>query len=125
MYYVKLFHIISYLILITLDTGALLNITLDGDAKLAQSHREGHYTLASTAVNGKKTWIHDQGSNVIWYDKELNNWKIGTKKNLGTTTCSLYSTNDTRGPEEAITWKYWNDYEWISTSNIFGSPSMY
>ena len=118
----------SYLILNTLNTGAYgkLIVTLHGDAKLAQGRREGHYTLASTTVNGKQTWIHDQGSHAIWYDKEFNHWKIGRKEWLGTSRCCLHSTNDTIEPKEATTWKYWNNRRgWIPTSNILESPSMY
>ena len=108
-----------------MNTGALLNITLDGGAKLAQGPTEGHYTLNSID-NGKQNWIQVQGSNAIWYDKEHNSWTIGRKENLGTSTCSLYSTKDTKRPEEATTWMYGNDdREWLPTSNIFGSTSMY
>ena len=52
--------------------------------------------------------------------------EIGNYENLGTSTCNLYSTNDVNSPKDAKTWKYWNnDDEWTSTSNIFGSSSMY
>ena len=104
-----------------------LIVKLYGDAKLAQGRKGGHYNLASTTVNGKKYWIHDQGSNAIWYYKEQKCWHIGPKKILGTAKCCLYTTNDTTGPEEATTWIYWNrnENEWMPTSNIFESPSMY
>ena len=108
-----------------MNTGSLLKVTLEGDAKLAQGHTEGYYTLNSTHVNGKQNWIHVQGSKAIWYDKEDKSWNIGDKKNLGTSTCSLYSTNDAKRPEEATKWKYRNDDgEWKSTSNIFRSLGM-
>ena len=108
-----------------MNTGALLNITLDGNAKLAQGHTEGYYTLNSID-NGKQNWIQVQGSNAIWYDKEFKHWKIGPKEKLGTSSCSLYSTKNTKRPEEATTWKYsYKDREWMSTSNIFGSSGMY
>ena len=103
-----------------------LIVALDGDAKLCHSVIEGHYTLASTPVNGKQTWIHDQGSYAIWYEKNGNNWNIGTKDNLETSIYWLHSTYDTNGPEEDTRWKYWskND-DWISTTIIFGPSSMY
>ena len=115
------------MILNTLNTGAYakLIVTLDGDAKLYHSDIEGHYIMASTTVNGKQTWIHDQGSNAIWYDKENTSWNIGHKENLGINKCGLHSTNDATGPEEATTWEYHRNGEWKSISNIFGSPSMY
>jgi hypothetical protein len=107
------------------DTGNLI-VAFDGDAKLAQGNKEGLYTLTSYLVNGKQTWINDQGSNAIWYDKVHKNWRIGPKENLGASTCSLYSTNDAKIPEKATTWKYVdNDGKWMPTSNIFGSKSMY
>ena len=121
----------SYLIHNTLNTGAYVDydhliVKLDVDAKLVHGHLEGHYTLASTAVNGKHYWIHHQGAYAIWYDKEFNNWKIGHKLDFRTGICGLHSTNDTTGPEEVTTWKYWNENdEWKSTSNIFKSPSMH
>ena len=80
-----------------------LIVTLYGDAKFAQSNFEGHYTLASTAVNGKHTWIHEQHSNVIWYEKENECWMIGYEEDLGTSKCGLHSTNDTRG-HSTTTW---------------------
>ena len=112
----------SHLILNSFNIGVY--IKLDGDAKLAQGNVEGYYTLTSTLVNGKQNWIHVQKSKAIWYDKK---WRIGGKENLGTTTSGLYSTRDVNSPKDATTWKYWNydDGEWMSTSNIFGSSSMY
>ena len=122
MYYLKNIPY-SHLILNPFNTGTLLKVTLDGDAKLAQGNREGYYTLNSTPVNGKQNWIHVQGSKAIWYDKEDKSWNIGDKKNLGTSTCSLYSTQNTNRPEEATAWIYgMADDEW--TSNIFGALSM-
>jgi hypothetical protein len=117
----------SILIFNTLNTGASSNliVTLDGNAKLAHSIREGHYILTSIPVNGKQCWIQEQGSNAIWYDKKFRNWKIGGKKHNGTSTSSLYSTNDALRPEEATTWEYWNDDGgWLTTSNMFVSLSM-
>ena len=109
-------------------TGASGNliVTLDGDAKLYHSNREGHYILTSTPVNGKQYWIQEQSSNAIWYDKKFRNWKIGDKKHSGTSICSLHSTFDGLGPETTTTWKYWNDDRgWRSTSNMFKSLSMF
>ena len=125
MYYVY-FMSYSYFIPNPMNTGALLNITLDSNAKLAQRHTEGYYTLNSID-NENPNWIQVQGSCAIWYDKELKNWKIGPKEYLGTSTNSLYSTKNTKRPDDATSWKYWsnNDGKWMSTSNIFGSLGMY
>ena len=98
-----------------------LTVTLDGGAKLAHSNREGHYIL-----NGKQYWIQDQGSNAIWFDKNSKKWRIGDVKHNGTSTSSLYSTNLALVPENVTAWKYWNDDGgWMSTSNVFGTLSMY
>ena len=108
-----------------MNTGALLNITLDGNAKLTHGHTEGYYTLNSID-DGKQNWIQVQGSNAIWYDEEDSSWNIGDKEDLGTSTCSLYSIKNTKRPEQATKWKYVNnDDEWMSTSNIFGSSGTY
>ena len=111
----------------TKDIGGLLKIRLGGDAKKVHGNIEGTYTVASyMLVNGKKNWMHLQGSHVIWYDNEFNNWKIGPNENLGTSFCSLKSAEDTSKPEESTTWVYVNhDSEWQSTSNIFESSGMY
>ena len=105
----------------------MLNITLDGDAKLVHGQTEGAYTLKSTLPNGKQYWRQVQDSNAIWYDNELQNWKIGPLENLGTSTCKLKSKEkNTNNPEESTTWLYVNhDDEWLPTSNIFGSSGMY
>ena len=94
-----------------------MKVTLDGDAKLAQGDTEGYYTLNSME-NGKQNWTQVQGSNAIWYNKENKNWMIGPKKELWTSNCRLGSTQNTIRPEEATTWMYCNDGEWLPTSNI-------
>ena len=106
-------------------TGALLNVKLDGDAKLAQTGKEGYYTLNSILVNGRRNWIQYQGSNAIWYDDYHKTWNIGVKQNLGTSSCSIYSTNDAAIPEEATTWMVLNidNGSWTTTTKVFGSIS--
>ena len=89
MYQVCQINPYSHLILNSFNIGALLNITLDDDAKLVQGSFEGFYTLTSALVNGKQIWMDVQGSNAIWYDKEFKKWLIGDKDNLGTSTCRL------------------------------------
>ena len=86
----------SYFILNPMNTGALLNITLDGGAKLAHGPTEGYYTLNSID-NENPNWIQVQGSCAIWWDKKYKSWKIGRKQNLGTSSgCYLYSTKNTK-----------------------------
>ena len=88
-----------------------LNVTLKGEAKVAQSSKAGIYTLGPDLVNGKSHWLQDPGSNAIWYDKRFENWKIGS--NLGSSSASIISYDDVAGPQVATTWKYYNK-EWIA-----------
>ena len=54
------------------------------------------------------------------------NWNIAHKMYLGSSVCGLYSATNEIAPEEATTWKYSDDGDWkTTTSNIFGSLSMY
>ena len=113
-----------------MNTGSLLEVTLEGDAKSskAQGNTEGYYTLNSTLVNGKQNWIQVQGSGAIWYNETNDDWMIGDKENLGSSTCCyLHSwANNAKSPEDATTWMYVNDDgEWLPTYNIFGSLGMY
>ena len=54
------------------------------------------------------------------------NWKIGHKQKLGGDACGLYSVTNEITPEEAKTWKYYKDGDWVTiTSNIFRSLGTY
>ena len=82
-------------------------VELKGAAKDAQSNKEGIYILSTILVNDKEHWIHDSGSNALWYDK---GWNIGQIENLGISTAnSIYSPDDSEGPLEATTWKYFKN----------------
>ena len=102
-------------------------VTLNGQAKYAQSIRAGIYVLAPNLVNDKPHWLQDQGSNAIWHRKRYVGWRIG---NLGSSLGGLYSTDDEPGPQEASTWNYYNyDKKWITSDDIlvdiFVEPGMY
>ena len=105
----------------------MLNVKLDGDAKLAQISKEGYYYLNSVLVNGKENWMQYQGSNAIWYDNHYKTWNIGAKNNLGTSRYSLCSTNDAIRPEEVTSWIVNLDKngKWMKTTKVFGSISKY
>ena len=82
-------------------------VELKGAAKDAQSNKEGIYILSTILVNDKEHWIHDSGSNALWYEK---GWYIGQIENLGISTAnSIYSPDDSEGPLEATTWKYFKN----------------
>ena len=53
------------------------------------------------------------------------NWKIGLKQKIGSDACGLHSVTNEMAPEEATKWKYYKNGDWITTSDIFGSLSMY
>ena len=83
-------------------------VELKGAAKDAQSNKEGIYILSTILVNDKEHWIHDSGSNALWYDDK--GWNIGQIENLGISTAnSIYSPDDSEGPLEATTWKYFKN----------------
>ena len=92
-------------------------VTLHGDAKERHSDKEGHYILQTDPVNEKPCWFNE-GGQAIWYDKKNGDWNIGDKKNLGSTTCSIHSSDDVEDPLQALTWKYWNGNEFIESKNI-------
>ena len=94
-------------------------VKLKGAAKDAHSSREGTYIIGSNLVNGKAYWIQESKSqsNAIWCDNKYRNWNIARIKYLGSTTAALYSPDDTVGPFEATTWKYFKS-GWIESTDI-------
>ena len=95
-----------------------LKVTLKGEAKVAQSSREGIYVLGPDLVNGKSHWLQDPGSNSIWYDDKNGNWKIATENYLGSGYASIRSSDDVTGPQVATTWKYYYNKKWIASDDI-------
>ena len=91
---------------------------MSGDAKEAQSSKEGIYTLSLDTVNGKSYWMQEEGTSAIWFDKKYGNWKIGSKDNLGTSASGLYSNANVDQPQEAKTWNYWvsGSETWIESN---------
>ena len=96
-------------------------VKLEGEAEdaLSDFDTEGTYIIGSNLVNGKAYWIQESKSqsNAIWYDNKYRNWNIAPIKNLGSTTAALYSPDDSVGPFEATTWKYWKS-GWIKSTDI-------
>ena len=100
----------------------MITITLKGAAKEAHSSRAGIYILHPDDVNGKEHWVQQGGSNALWYDKTLQNWKIGKKDNLGSSTGGIKS-DDSITPLETTIWKYTKNDTWIEASGeIILSP---
>ena len=93
-------------------------VTLKGDVKDALSSRAGIYVLGPNKINGKSHWLQDLGTNAIWHDKVNGNWNIGSLNGLGGTGAWITTQQDGAGPQEATTWKYFND-KWTTSDDIF------
>ena len=91
---------------------------MSGDAKEAQSSKEGIYTLSLDTVNGKSYWMQEEGTSAIWFDKKYGNWKIGSKDNLGTSASGLYSNFNLNKPQDVIFWSYYitDNNTWIEAN---------
>ena len=95
-----------------------MTVELKGEAKDHQGSRAGIYILGPNEVNGKSHWLQDSGANAIWYDKPNGNWKIGMQKNIGSDVSGIKTSQDVAGPQEATTWRYAGDTEWITSDDI-------
>ena len=95
-----------------------LTVQLKGAAKDIHSNTGGIYILEYNQFNGKPYWIHEKRLNAIWYDKVHGDWSIGDIKNLGSATVKMYSPDDSVFPQEATTWKYADDGEFIETTDL-------
>ena len=74
-----------YLCLAVLPPPTKLELTLAGKTK--EKHGkwvEGTYILGDGLVNGYPHWLMTDGSQAIWFDKVVSNWKVGDKEDLGT-----------------------------------------
>ena len=61
-----------------------MKLTLAGKAKEDHSGFKGSYILCERLVNGYPYWLKTgDGSQAIWFDKEVSNWKVSTKEDLG------------------------------------------
>ena len=66
-------------------------------------------------INGRNAWI--KGVDAIWYDSECNCWRIGPKRNIGTTFCVIYSTTDAENPTLVLKdWKYLNNDDFVEAN---------
>ena len=105
-----------------------LIVTLKGEAKDAQSSREGIYILGPNLVNGKSHWLQNSGTNAIWYTKDKRHWHIADQVHLGNDRAGIFSSEELAGPQEATTWKYYNGDKWIISDDIlvdtYAEPGM-
>ena len=94
-------------------------VSLSGDAKEAQSDLEGRYFLqASNNDYRENYWIQENGTSVLAYDKEFDNWNIGYQSYIGIYSPDKYIPN----PLLASTWYYVADGNWKKSKDIFVGP---
>ena len=93
----------------------MILVILKNDIKEKQGVLDGVYVMCPDQTNGKNAWIN--GSNAIWYDSRNDNWKIGSKSNIGTGKCSIRSTKDAQNPTlVGNNWEYHNYVEMIKAN---------
>jgi hypothetical protein len=105
--------------------GGTLIVSLNGDAKEAQSVIEGRYLLHEDNEDWKdKYWIQDNGSNVIWYYPP--NWIIGNQDDRGRDTqfAAIYSTDHfSPNPLLVSNWAYKaSNGKWTRSDNVHVGP---
>ena len=84
-----------------------MHVALHGNAKKAQSSKEGYYILQTDLVNERPCWFQKNGGHAIWHGKK-GYWNIGTKGDLRSNTLGdIISFNDVEDPSKALTWKYY------------------
>ena len=93
-----------------------MELKLHGDAKKAQSKREGRYILQTDPVNEKPCWFQEAGQQAIW--NVNGQWKFGPKESLGRDWSGIYSTDDVEHPLQALNWKYFKNGVWHESKNI-------
>ena len=99
--------------------GGTLIVSLNGDAKEAQSVIEGRYLLHEDNNLWDKYWIQDNGSNAIWYSGA--SWIIGNldDRGRGTQFAAMYSLVNERNPRVVSNWLYKaSNGKWTVSDNV-------
>ena len=103
---------------------ASLSIIIRGDAQKYQGDKVGKYSIGSRQVNGKDCWINKMDA--VWFDGKYNKWNIGSKKDIGTSKCGLYSgTTGTETPYDIAAWYYYNGTQFVKSTDILVQKGMY
>ena len=93
-------------------------VTLHGNAKKAQSSKEGYYFLQTDLVNEKPCWFH-KGGLAIWADKDASaTWRIGEKIDLGKNISGIKSKDEVEDPLQVLTWHYYKGDGWHESKDI-------
>ena len=94
-----------------------LILTLYNEAANRHGSKGGTFILNDGKVNEKSFWGGPNG-NAIWYDKEYNNWSIGSSINLGKSIYSLYETLNVKCPHQANgNWIFADGINWLDAGN--------
>ena len=91
-----------------------ISVTLKGGAFKSSSGEQGIYILQPNSVNEKTWWLQKNGQFAIWHlpkglSKRGNRWVLGTQKYLGQARGFMASPDDVPKPQEATTWKYYDN----------------
>ena len=70
----------------------MILVTLKNEVKELQGEKGGVYVMSPEKTNGKNAWIN--GPCAIWYDSGNDCWRIGSKSDIGSDVCGIYSTKD-------------------------------
>ena len=96
-----------------------VQVTLKDHVQIYQG--ANHTFQKSEIVNGKRSWV--SLSRAIWYDPVIEDWKIGTLGNLGTSTGSIVTAvnqnqKSIKCPYDypSDVWKYYDGGSWLFTS---------
>ena len=60
-----------------------MKLILNGNAKNKQGSRQGIYMLSEKLVNHHPYWQQQNGSNALWFVKEVYTWAVGPISKLG------------------------------------------
>jgi hypothetical protein len=75
----------------------MILVTLQNEVKEKCGILDGGYVIShEDQTNGRNAWINSEVA--IWYDSENDKWRIGSKSNIGTSVCGIYSTTDAENP---------------------------
>ena len=69
-------------------------------------------------VHNRNYWISSNGKKAIWYDPKMNNWKIGDKSDLGSSTGGLKLKFNAPCPDiDGNKWMFWSDGKYVDAGN--------
>eukprot|EP00463_Aulacantha_scolymantha_P005483 TRINITY_DN6844_c0_g1_i1.p1 TRINITY_DN6844_c0_g1~~TRINITY_DN6844_c0_g1_i1.p1 ORF type:complete len:115 (+),score=26.32 TRINITY_DN6844_c0_g1_i1:173-517(+) len=74
----------------------------------------GVYKQTSEMSGGRAVYIHENGISGCWFHGGKKQWVIGDKKNVSTSTGSIYNTADKPSPSQVTT----NWSKWTSSWNV-------